>query len=222
MQVNTTGNAWSSNTPTVSQGGASALTSDFTTFLKMLTVQMQNQDPLNPMEATDFSVQLATFSGVEQQVQTNQLLNAMAGQFSLMGMAQLAGWVGQEARAAADVVWYGGSPVTLSPNPVATADRAVLTVHDSKGNLVAREDLPVSAEPYQWFGADSQGDRLPDGRYVLTLESWRGDELLAEDPVEYYGRVVEARGGTSGAILVFEGGIEVPASQITALRMAGG
>ena len=40
----------------------------------MLTTQIKNQDPLNPMEGTEFAVQLATFSGVEQQVQTNQLL----------------------------------------------------------------------------------------------------------------------------------------------------
>lgn len=217
MQVNAMNAAYGSSQ---ASSGNSAISSDFTTFLKMLTVQMQNQDPMNPMESTDFAVQLATFSGVEQQVQTNQLLSAMAGEFSLMGMAQLAGWVGQEARAAADVVWFGGSPVTLSPNPASTADQVVLVVHDERGNLVSREELPVSAEPYQWLGADAAGDRLPDGRYILTLESWREGELLGEDSVEYYGRVVEARGGATGTMLVFEGGIEVPSSSVTALRLA--
>lgn len=217
MQINAMNAAHGSSQ---SPAGNAAISSDFTTFLKMLTVQMQNQDPMNPMESTDFAVQLATFSGVEQQVQTNQLLAAMTGEFALMGMAQLAGWVGQEARAAADVVWFGGSPVTLSPNPASTADEVVLVVHDEHGNLVSREELPVSAEPYQWLGADAAGDRLPDGRYILTLESWREGVLLGEDSVEYYGRVVEARGGSNGTILVFEGGIEVPASSITALRLA--
>lgn len=47
---------------------------DFTTFLTMLATQIKNQDPLNPMDGADFAVQLATFSGVEQQVQTNMLL----------------------------------------------------------------------------------------------------------------------------------------------------
>ena len=47
------------------------LSSDFETFLKMLTVQLENQDPLNPVDSADYAVQLATFSGVEQQVQTN-------------------------------------------------------------------------------------------------------------------------------------------------------
>ena len=52
----------------------SALASDFDTFLRMLTTQMQNQDPLNPIDSTDYATQLATFSGVEQQVRTNSLL----------------------------------------------------------------------------------------------------------------------------------------------------
>lgn len=192
--------------------------SDFNTFLRMLTVQMQNQDPLNPIESTDYAVQLATFSGVEQQVRTNQLLDAMTAQFSLMGMSQLAGWVGQEARAAAPV-WYDGDPVTLSPNPVGTADRAVLVVKDESGSVVAREDVPVSTEPYSWLGADAAGDPLPNGKYTLTLESWRDGEVIQEDPVEYYGRVLEARGGSGGVRLVLEGGIEVAATSITALRI---
>jgi flagellar basal-body rod modification protein FlgD len=96
---------------------ASAITSDFTTFLKMLTVQMQNQDPLNPIDSSDYAVQLATFSGVEQQVQTNQLLAEMTARFNQMGMSEMAGWIGQEARSNA-VVTFDGDPVTLSPNPV--------------------------------------------------------------------------------------------------------
>ncbi len=215
MDITATSSATGSPASSAARGG---LTSDLNTFLRMLTVQMQNQDPLNPMEASDFAVQLATFSGVEQQVKTNQLLDAMAAQFGIMGMSQLAGWVGQEARAAAPV-WYDGRPVTLSPNPAVTADEAVLVVRDARGNLVAREDLPLGSGPYTWLGAGADGSRLPTGRYTLSLESWRDGELLGETPMEYYGRVVEARGGAGGTRLVFPGGIEVPATDITALRV---
>ena len=201
-----------------SPASSSGLTSDFDTFLRMLTVQMQNQDPLNPMEASDFAVQLATFSGVEQQVRSNQLLQDMLNQFSLLGMAQMAGWIGQEARAAADVVWFEGNPVTLSPNPASSADRMILAVHNAAGELVAREEMPPGATNYEWLGRDAAGVTLPEGRYVLTQESWRGEELLREDPVEYYGLVTEARGSSTGAILVLQGGIEVPASSVTGLR----
>ncbi len=194
-----------------------AISSDFDTFLKMLTTQMKNQDPLNPVDSSDYAVQLATFSGVEQQQQTNTLLKDLGAQFSLLGMSQLAGWVGQEARAAVPV-WYSGAPVTISPNPAAVADRAVLVIKDAQGNLVSREDLPVSTTPYQWLGSDAAGDPLPEGRYTLTLESWVGDEKLGEDVVESYARILEARGGASGTTIVLEGGIEVPATAVTGLR----
>ncbi|MFE3836641.1 flagellar hook capping FlgD N-terminal domain-containing protein [Pseudogemmobacter sonorensis] len=212
-------NAFAAASTGSSTPSGAVLSSDFQTFLRMLTVQMQNQDPLNPIESTDYAVQLATFSGVEQQVLSNQILSAMSAQFSMIGMSQMAGWVGQEARAAADV-WYSGSPVTLSPNPVATADRVVLVVRDGAGNTLSREEIPVAAGAYDWFGADATGERLAEGLYSLSVESWRGGELLREDAVEYYGTVTEARGGASGTVLVLEGGIEVAASAVTALRLA--
>ena len=60
-----------SQSTSIAPSSNSALSSDFETFLKMLTVQMENQDPLNPVDSADFAVQLATFSSVEQQVLTN-------------------------------------------------------------------------------------------------------------------------------------------------------
>ena len=69
-------------------GSASVISSDFETFLKMLTAQMENQDPLNPMDSADYAVQLATFSSVEQQVLTNDLLQAMTLQLGSSGMAE--------------------------------------------------------------------------------------------------------------------------------------
>jgi flagellar basal-body rod modification protein FlgD len=210
--------AVSSASAPASSAQASKITSDFTTFLKMLTVQMQNQDPLNPIDSSDYAVQLATFSGVEQQVRTNQLLGDMVARFSQMGMTEMAGWIGQEARTNAPVQ-YNGSPVTLSPNPAVGATGAVVVVKDAQGNLVSREEIPVSATPYQWLGADAAGEPLPNGTYSISLESLKGDAVIDGRPIEHYARVIEARGGSGGTILVLEGGIEVAASDVTALRL---
>lgn len=199
-------------------GSATKITSDFNTFLRMLTVQMQNQDPLNPIDSADYAVQLATFSGVEQQVRTNQLLADMQGKFNQLGMAEMASWIGKEARSPAPVR-YDGSPVTLSPNPAVGANRTVLVVKDAQGTLVSREEIPVSAAPYQWLGAGIDGAPLPSGTYSIALESLNGDQVIATTPVEHYARVIEAKGGgTTGTKLVLEGGIEVLASEVTALR----
>ncbi len=201
-------------------GTGGMISSDFQTFLTMLTVQMQNQDPMNPIDSADYAMQLATFSGVEQQVLTNQLLQAMQGNFGVMNMAQLAGWVGQEARVAADIQFDGRGSVTLAPNPAATADNAVLIVRNAEGQLVSRETIPVSSAPYEWLGGDASGNPLPAGRYSLLLESSRDGEVLRTDPVEYYGRVMEVRGGSGGTAIVLEGGVEVSADAVTALRLA--
>ncbi|MFN3723150.1 MAG: flagellar hook capping FlgD N-terminal domain-containing protein [Paracoccaceae bacterium] len=208
----------SSSARPATQAQSALASADFETFLKMLTVQMQNQDPMNPIDSADYAVQLATFSGVEQAVRTNQLLESLQSQFGFFGMAQLASWVGQEARAAAPV-HLDGMPVTLSPNPVAAADRAVLVVRDSRDRIVAREDIPVSADPFEWTGSDATGAALPSGNYTLFVESYNAEELLRVTPVEYYAPIVEARSGTGGTSLVLRGGIEVLATDVTALRM---
>lgn len=198
-------------------GQTAKITSDFNTFLRMLTVQMQNQDPLKPIESSDFAVQLATFSGVEQQVRTNQLLGEMTTRFQQIGMAEMASWIGKEARSDAPVR-FDGRPVTLSPNPAQGATGAILVVRDAQGRLVSREEIPVSAEPYTWLGADATGTPLPPGTYSLSLESLRDEEVIFTGPMEHYARVIEARGTPSGTNLVLAGGIEVAANRVTALR----
>ncbi|MGL4321956.1 MAG: flagellar hook capping FlgD N-terminal domain-containing protein [Paracoccaceae bacterium] len=203
--------------PRASDTAAAKITSDYTTFLKMLTTQLQNQDPLNPIESSDYAVQLATFSGVEQQTRTNQLLESLGGQFNVLGMAQMAGWVGQEARVDAPV-WMDGDPVTLSPNPAAGADRATLVVKDMQGTVVSRQDIPPTADAFVWTGLGIDGLPLSDGQYTLSLESYRNDELLTQNPVEHYAKILEAQGGAGGTMLLLEGGAKVRADMITALR----
>lgn len=206
-------------TPATTTTSKASIDSDFDTFLKMMTVQMKNQDPLNPVDSADYAMQLATFSGVEQQIKTNTLLEGLNSQFSVLGMAQLAAWVGQEARSSAPVA-YSGAPVTISYSTAATADRAVLVVKDNDGAVVAREDVPVATGAYQWLGGDAAGNALPSGFYSLSLENYKGDQQLGNaSPVESYARIVEARSGANGATLVLAGGIEMPATEITALRV---
>lgn len=193
--------------------------SDYTTFLKMMTTQLQNQDPLNPADSSEFAVQLATFSAVEQQTKTNELLTNLSSQFGVLGMAQLAGWVGQEARSAAPVA-LGDSAVTISYTPKALADRAVLVATDATGAVVGREDVPLDGRSYQWLGAGISGKPLPAGTYSLSLESYRaGEKIASGGQVQSYARILEARGGSSGTTLILQGGAEVAATDITALRV---
>lgn len=202
------------------QAGRNALvSSDFQTFLRMLTTQLQNQDPLNPMESTDFAVQLATFSGVEQQVRSNELLEGLGAQIGALGMAQLSGWLGMEARTPAPVA-FDGNPVALSPTASPLADRAVLVARNALGAEVHRQDLPLPPRPLDWAGFDAAGRLLSPGRYSFEVESYSGEGLIAVDPVETFSRVTEARLEGGEILLVLDGGAEVPAAAITGLRAA--
>jgi len=192
--------------------------SDYETFLTLLTVQITNQDPLSPMSSDDFAVQLATFSGVEQQTKTNDLLEKQLAQNAQGSLAQMVGWVGKEARIAAPVHFDGLAPVTLSPNPGIDADKAVLVVKNAAGTEVSRTEIPVTSADYEWQGLDSTGKPLPEGIYDLTLESYEKDKLLGKTPVEYFGTIQEIRSSTGGITALFNGGVEVSTALITALR----
>lgn len=206
--------------PPVPASERSVVTSDFQTFLRMLTAQIQNQDPLNPTPSDEFAVQLATFSSVEQQVRTNELLTALGAQFGAMGMAQFASWVGMEARAQAPVP-FRGAPVTLSPNPAAVADRVELVIRDSFGREVERREIPVSTDPYVWDGIGPNGVPYLHGTYSFELVSFANGDPVGSTPVEAYLRIVEARGEGGTTVLLLDGGTRVPATEITALREPG-
>ena len=218
MQVNAALSASGSGATSPLDRDRTTVASDFETFLKMMTTQLQNQDPLNPIDSSDYAVQLATFSGVEQQTKTNQLLEAMQTQFGMLGMAQMATWVGSEARAAMPGLITDGQAIALSPNPIAGVDRVVMVVTNAEGEVVNRVDLPKDATEYEWTPVDIEEAPLPDGLYTFTLENYRNGEQLEDTAVELYGRITEVRGGASGMTLLMEGGAEVSVAAVTALR----
>jgi flagellar basal-body rod modification protein FlgD len=197
--------------PTTAQAG---LQGDYLTFLRMLTAQMQNQDPLNPMAASDFAVQLATFANVEQATQTNQLLSAL---LSRSGMADLGGWVGMEARITGGA-WFEEAPVQLAPEPALGATRVTLIVRDSDGQIVDSRQLDTDVTAYSWDGQTADGETLPPGRYSFEIESHRGDELLDTAPVASYQLVREARIEAGITYLVLPGGLLVESTQVSGLR----
>ena len=217
MEITQTSTIPSTTTSASTGADSSAISSDFDTFLQMLTVQVQNQDPLNPIESTDFAVQLATFSGVEQQVQTNDLLKQMVSDNSVAGLADLANWVGQEARTAS-FGYFGGSPVTIGAQVSPTATQAQLLVRDANGVEVSRKAIPISATTIQWDGTDTTGNPVADGTYRFDIVNLEAGVAVSEQPAEVYSRVVEVRFEEGTNKIIIEGGTSIPASEVTALR----
>ena len=99
---------------------------DFETFLTLLTAQMRNQDPLKPMDSTAFVAQLASFSTVEQQIETNAKLDKILDTFNASPSTQLAEWIGKEiSRTESD-----------SGTPTEIAFELVTEVRIEQGNVV--------------------------------------------------------------------------------------
>lgn len=217
MDVTSAITATTTTQATTAETDSSVISADFQTFLKMLTAQIQNQDPLDPMSSEDFSTQLATFSGVEQQVKTNDLLTSLGTQLSAMGISQFASWIGLEARAEV-AGQFDGSPIDILPNTASGADGAVLVVYDSSGTEVQRLAFTPSTEELEWAGVDESGDPFNSGLYTFGVESYSGEDLLETTTPEIYAKIVEAKNVDGTTVLVFEGGGELAASNVSAVR----
>lgn len=199
----------------------SALSSDFETFLRMLTAQMENQDPLNPLQSSDFAVQLATFSGVEQQVRTNELLQSLAGSLGGTAIAQFADWIGKEVQSPAQA-YFDGAPITVDADPSTGADSAELVVRDQSGRIVDRRSIPVEGGAITWDGRATTGDAFLTGLYGFSVEARTDGEVTAERAALTRDIVQEARLAVDGGVeLVLGGGATVRPDMVTALRLPG-
>lgn len=194
-----------------------ALSSDFETFLRMLTVQVQNQDPLNPVDATDYATQLATFSSVEQQVLTNDLLRTLSASFESNALQDYSGWIGMEALVRAPV-YFDGGPVSIRPDFAAGADGAKLVVRNATGQEVQRFDLDIAQKDVVWGGADSNGDLLPTGVYEFEVLSYDGETLISSETAPLYSLIDEVRNDPGGPILRMTDGSELNPELVTGLR----
>ena len=198
-------------------GSESAMNSDFETFLRMLTAQLQNQDPLNPLESQDFAVQLATFSNVEQQTRTNQLLEEMTRSMDASGLGEMSSWIGREAQISGTLP-FTGTPLDLHTQAVDGAITSELVVKNARGQEVARHPLDQNADTLTWTGITPEGIALAPGIYEFSVENTASEGELPDGAVSAYLPVLEARVGPRGQSLLIEGDMEVTPDAVTALR----
>ncbi|SDX16904.1 flagellar basal-body rod modification protein FlgD [Albimonas donghaensis] len=189
---------------------------DFETFLSLLTTQMRNQDPLKPLDSTEFVAQLASFSAVEQQIRSNDRLDAIFDLLSDGGDTGLAQWIGKEVQAAA-LARFDGEPLSVETTPVAEAERAVMVVTDADGTEVARINVDPSASLLSWDGATATGE-APEGLYGFKLDYYSEDSHIGEAPGLIRDRVTEIRLGGETPMLRLAGGDEIEAETVLSVR----
>lgn len=198
------------------ESSGTQIASDFDQFLHLLTVQLRNQDPLNPVQSDDYAVQLATFSGVEQQVKTNDLLEGIA-QGVAGGLNGLAGLVGMEARSAAPAEFVGTPFDVYLPGPVEPG--ASLIVSNAEGAAIQSLPLEAGMEVVTWAGVSETGAPLPNGTYSFAVKP--ADEGATLKPAETYAEIVEARLVEGRQILMTPSGGAIDAATVSGLRRPG-
>ncbi|MGH1412407.1 MAG: flagellar hook capping FlgD N-terminal domain-containing protein [Pelagimonas sp.] len=196
---------------------AATLSSDFETFLKMMTAQVQNQDPLNPMDSTEYASQLATFSSVEQQVLTNDLLKEMGAMLGGNDLQKYGSWVGMEALAKTPS-YFSGDPVAIRPDYAEDADNAVLQVRNSEGDIVQSLPVPVGQKEVLWAGYDDNLAPFPNGIYSFEIDSYKDDELIETKLSSVYNQVEEVRNNGASVALILAGGTAIETTQVDGLR----
>lgn len=198
------------------------LSGNLNTFLTLLTTQLKNQDPLSPMDSTQFTQQLVEYSQVEQQINTNTNLQ------SLISL--------QQSGAGAAAVGYLGKEVTITNGNAAlingaanwnyvlgaNAANTTLTVSNSQGQVVFTGPGATSAgvNSFSWNGQDNSGNQLPDGTYSLAVSATAANGGTVATGVSSTGTVSEINlSGPTPQLII--GTMSVPLTQVALIQNAG-
>jgi len=200
-------------TAATEQSAKTDLIGNYDTFLKILTTQIKNQDPTEPMDASEFTNQLVQYSAVEQQINTNEKLDVILQNMNSNGITPLLGYVGQYTEVATEnkMVVQGGTGL-LAYNLPSNVSSVSLAIQDSSGKTVATIEGPTEQglNRIAWDGQQSNGVTATDGvyKFVLTAKNGSGETVDIDD-VRAIGQITGVETGSSGEISLKIGDLTV-------------
>lgn len=211
----------SSTTSSGSRLGTSRQTiaDNFDTFLQLLITQLKNQNPLEPLDTNQFTQQLVQFTSVEQQLKTNEFLEAMMQSSQNANNAQAVGYVGKTVTVSGtttDLVDGQAAWIYRIDNP---AQNTNVTIKDANGNVVYTESLSLKAgtDRIVWDGTTTTGEKLTSGTFTITIDARNVNGQYVPVTTEMMGVVdgVDVS-GTEPYILI--GDLRLPLSSVTAVH----
>jgi flagellar basal-body rod modification protein FlgD len=166
-------------TPDTTQttGARTRLSDNYDTFLVLLTAQLQNQDPLAPMDSTQFTQQLVQFSQVEQQIRTNEQLEGLVTQYQAASAGAALSYLGRDAIIEADETYLANGVANWAYALPSDAETLTVHVRDRGGRIVytsTAEARTAGEHLFSWNGVTNSGATVPDGVYTLTFEAANG------------------------------------------------
>lgn len=194
--------AATTSTPNASED----LKSKYNNFLLLLTKQLQNQDPMSPMDTAAFTQQLVSFSNVEQQIQANQRLEKLISLQSSTNAFGAVNFVGNAIAVDSDRVSLKGGKAGFQYQIEHSAAKAVLKVIDARGQTVLVQEANKAVGTYNvdWNGKDVFGNQLPDGEYRIAV-SYEDDQGKAYSAKITSFGVVDSTEIKDGAVKLFVG-----------------
>src|SRR5262249_52835979 len=163
-------NTSSSSSSSMSSTTGTTLAGNFQTFLTLLTTQLQNQNPLDPLDTNQFTQQLVQFAGVEQQLKTNDELSQLVTLQQTTQATQALGFVGKTAVVNGSTTALSNSQAAWQLN-IPTTSTVTITIANSKGQTVFTGNYSANAgdeQPFTWNGQGNDGTQWPDGQYTMT------------------------------------------------------
>jgi flagellar basal-body rod modification protein FlgD len=153
------------------------LSENFDTFLTLLTAQLSNQDPLNPVDSAAFTQQLVQYSQVEQQIETNDQLKSLLDQAAVSNGAAAVAYIGKSAVLDSDIARLSGGAATWSYDVSGAQGAVRIAVQDASGKTVytTAAAAQAGAQTFTWDGRDASGRALPEGAYRLVVSAEDGD-----------------------------------------------
>lgn len=152
-------------------GARATLTNNYDTFLTLLTAQLQNQDPLEPVDLAEFTNQLVQFSSVEQQILTNENFSKLISVNAASAAAGLSGYLSKSVDLEASTATFSGDPLTFTYDVPQGAAAVELQVRDADNRLVYSE--AASSAPgnkrFVWDGSSAAGNTVPGGAFTFEV-----------------------------------------------------
>lgn len=169
-----------------SGAASSAANLNFDTFIKLLTTQLQNQDPLDPMDGTAFTEQIATFSSLEQQIATNSHLEKLVGQDAFGAQSLAVSYIGKEALVPGSQSQLTDGEMDFTYTMEKRSIFSEIKIVDSSGSIVKTLEGELDSGTHQvtWDGKNEDGEQLEDGKYTVFIEAAGADGNIV--PVEIF------------------------------------
>jgi len=170
---------------------SSTLADTFDTFLALLTTQLQNQDPLDPMKSEQFTSQLVQFAGVEQSINTNKKLEQLIELQTSSQLNTAVSYIGRIVEVVADELLLDNGAAKISYGLDHNAETTVITIVDLNGNAVRTINGEIAAgrHEFDWDGRDADGNVLTDGVYGFNVVAVDGDDETVDTVSASLGRV---------------------------------